>query len=256
MVKRIAFLHLAPVPGDWPGNITRLETAVATAIAHGADWVLTPELATSGYTFHVDFGVDWIGVEHDAALAKIVALAAEARVTVFLGMPERDEPTGALFNTLRVIDGDRGVIGAHRKINALRVGSEAWSSQGAAPTTVELHGFGPVGLLVCADACSPVLGGIMRERGVRAVVSAANWAPGEWGPAGEWERLSLEASAPVFNCNRTGTDTVLSFEPAESVIAYGGHRQLSLASATPSLIVTDWSFAESRLVHWFSEALQ
>ena len=42
---RIALLHLAPVPGDIAGNRARIETAIREAVRHGADWVVTPELA-------------------------------------------------------------------------------------------------------------------------------------------------------------------------------------------------------------------
>ena len=44
-ILRIAFLHLAPVPGDLAGNRRLIETAVLQAAQAGAAWVLTPELA-------------------------------------------------------------------------------------------------------------------------------------------------------------------------------------------------------------------
>ena len=162
---RIAFLHLSPTPGQFRDNISRIEAGVARAADLGAEWVLTPELATSGYTFHPDHGVDWIGEDHDRAVATLVELTASANVTVFLGMPERDAESGSLYNALRVIDRDLGLVGVHRKVNALRVGSEAWSSQGASATVVDVHDFGPVGLLICADACSARLGEAVKAPG-------------------------------------------------------------------------------------------
>ena len=252
---RIAFLHFAPRPGDVSGNLARIEKGVSRAAAQGADWVLTPELATSGYTFNLDHGVSWIGPEHDAAAANVVASAAAANVTLFLGMPERDADAGDLFNALRVVNSSRGLIGTHRKINTLRVGSEAWSSPGSAATTVSLEDFGVVGLLICADACSPAIGHAIKRRGARAIVSAANWAPGQWGPAGEWETMSRETGLPIFICNRTGKDSVLSFEAAETVIASDGSRALAVASAEPLIIFADWDFGERRLIHWFSQPL-
>lgn len=252
---RIAFLHLSPAPGQFRDNIARIEAGIARAADLGAEWVLTPELATSGYTFHLDHGVDWIGDDHERAVATLVELAASANVTVFLGMPERDAETGSLYNALRVIDRDFGIIGAHRKVNALRVGSEAWSSQGTSPTVVDVHHFGPVGLLICADACSTRLGEAVKAGGARAIVSAANWVPGDWGPEGEWERMSELANAPVLTCNRTGMDKSLSFEKAESVIAHAGVRLMSVSSIVPTIIIADWDFDGGRLAGWFSEPL-
>ncbi|WP_281983648.1 adenosylcobinamide amidohydrolase, partial [Azonexus hydrophilus] len=46
---RIALLHLDPVPGDIAGNCARIEAAIGEAARHGADWVVTPELAETGY---------------------------------------------------------------------------------------------------------------------------------------------------------------------------------------------------------------
>ncbi len=255
-LQRIAFLHQSPTPCDRQANIRSIAAAIGKAADHGARWVLTPELATTGYTFAIEYGTDWIGIEHDAAIEAIVAKVAETDVTLFLGMPERDPTTGALYNTLRVIDRHHGSICTHRKINALRVGSEAWSSTGSIATVADLPDFGPVGLLICADACATRIGEVFRRRGVRAIVSASNWAVGEWGPAGEWERLSRQADIPVFNCNRTGQDAALSFETAESVIASGGTRVMSVASADPIIIFADWDFAAGQLIGWFSRRLR
>ena len=78
-------------------------------------------------------------------------------------------------------------------------------------------------------------------------MSAANWAPGFHGPNGEWERVSAETGLPLFVCNRTGADDLMSFAAAESVVAHRGRRLFSMASERATIFVLDWSLREERL---------
>ena len=61
------------------------------------------------------------------------------------------------------------------------------------------------------------------------LVSSAAWAPGLHGPNGEWERCTNDTGLLLFVCNRTGRDRTLDFRTAESVVAQGGKRLLSLS---------------------------
>lgn len=47
----IGFLHLAPVLGDLAGNRSMIEHGTALAAKRQVDWVLSGELAVSGYQF-------------------------------------------------------------------------------------------------------------------------------------------------------------------------------------------------------------
>jgi predicted amidohydrolase len=252
---RIALLHTAPVPGDFAGNIARIREGIASAASKGAEWVLTPELSTSGYTFSEKFGLGWIGPPHDQLIGEVVRLSADLNVTLFLAAAERDVRTGLLYNSIQVFDGRRGWVGAHRKVNTLKIGSEAWSSSGAVATVLRVGDFGLVGLLICADACSLHLAKEIKRQGAKAIVSSANWSPGQWGPAGEWEAITKETCLPLFVCNRTGSDGSMSFSSSDSVVVAQGLRLLSVVSLTPRLILVDWDFSSQSLVNWSSEPL-
>jgi 5-aminopentanamidase len=252
---QIAFLHLSPVPGEFSANRDRIRRGVEAAADKGAHWILTPELATCGYTFAKGHGVDWIAPAPDPWCVEIGDIAARCGVTVFLATPERDRETGILYNSLLVFDGVRGFVGAHRKVKPLRVGSEAWSSPGTVATVLPVDGFGPVGLLICADACAIDLAEEMKKRGARALVSGANWSPGMHGPSGEWEAITARTGLPLFVCNRTGQDGGMSFASAETVVAADGCRHLSFPSPDPSLVLVDWDFIDNRLLTWSAEGL-
>jgi 5-aminopentanamidase len=237
---RVALLHLAPVPGNLGHNRDLIERAMIVAAQNGATWIVTPELAVCGYTFAQQLGTDWIVPQPDRWMSRIRDFAAAHRTTVFLATPERDDQSERLHNSIFVIGEDGRIIGRHRKINTLRVGSEAWSSPGQEVVPVNIPQFGSVGLLICADACSPRIGAQLREANAQLLVSAAAWAPGAYGPNGEWERLTLNTGIPLIVCNRTGRDRVMDFTGAESVIARNGKRVLSLSSATSVIFLLDW----------------
>jgi predicted amidohydrolase len=244
---RIALLHLAPRAGDLAYNQRLVEQAITLAAQAGAQWVITPEVVTSGYTFAEVIGTDWIAVQPDATLERIRALARRHKVTIFLGHAERDATTNALHNSVFTISETGALLPPHRKINTLRIGSEAWSTPGVATTLVEVAPIGNIGLLICADAYSPGIAADLKARGAQAFVSSAAWAPGFHGPNGEWERISLETGSPVFVCNRTGEDSLMSFSRGESVVAHGGRRLLSLSAERSTVFVVDWDVGGERL---------
>lgn len=239
-ILRIAFLHLAPIPGDLSGNRRMIETAVMRAAEAGANWVLTPELAVCGYSFADRIGTGWIAPQPDEWMALMSRLASRLHVTLFLSHPERDPRTEQLHNSLFVITPEGAVAGAHRKINALRTGSEAWSAPGTEAIPVAASPFDRVGLLICADAYSPGIADSLRRQGARMLVSAAAWAPGFHGPGGEWERCTRDTGVPLFVCNRTGLDLTMDFTRAESVVAKDGERRLSMSAARSTIFLIEW----------------
>lgn len=209
---RIAFLHLAPIPEALARNRHLVTLALLKAADLGATWILTPELAVSGYSFADGLGTRWIEPQPDHWMAKIHRLAARRRLTIFLSHPERDPRSDQLHNTLFAIAPNGRVAGSHRKINTLRVGSEAWSTPGTHATAFPLAPFGNVGLLICADAYSPGIANSLKTQGAKVLVSSAAWAPGLHGPNGEWERCTKDTGLPRISSlvSRISSHTISS----------------------------------------------
>jgi len=244
---RIAFLHLAPQAAELAHNQRLVEQAIAVAANAGAKWILTPELVTTGYTFTDVIGTDWIAIQPDVWLQRICGLARLHGVAIFMSHVERDEARNTLHNSVFAIAATGELLRQHRKINTLKIGSEAWSTPGIETTVVELHPFGKVGVLICADACSPRIAEQLKTRGAQILVSSAAWAPGLHGPDGEWERISELTGLPLFVCNRTGGDTIMNFVSAESVVAHHGRRLLSMTSVESAVFIIEWDLRAERL---------
>ncbi|MFN4018236.1 MAG: carbon-nitrogen hydrolase family protein [Reyranella sp.] len=245
----IALLHLAPRPGETEFNRRAIERAMRKAATSGARLIVTSELAVSGYGFRDLVGTQWIAREQPTLLAWAGALARETKASLVLGTPEADLEGAILFNSMILFAADGSVVGRHRKINALRVGSESWSTPGDRPTVLPVDGIGRVGFFVCADMYSARLVEETAAQGVDLLLSAAAWAPGHHGPDGEWERASAATGRPVLVCNRTGRD-VLDFDAAQSVAATDGGIVFSHASPEPRVVLVDWTSATRRLTNW------
>jgi predicted amidohydrolase len=167
-------------------------------------------------------------------------LAARLRVTLFLSCPEQDRRSRKLYNSLFTIAADGTIIGAHRKVHTLKVGSEAWSSSGTQAVAVPVPPFTRVGMLICADAYTSEIARTLQAQGAQLLVSSAAWAPGLHGPNGEWERCTSDTGLPLIVCNRTGPDRTLDFTKAETVVVKNGRRLLSLSSARSTIFVVEW----------------
>lgn len=246
-VLRVAFLHLAPRPGEVATNRRLIETAVTTAAGLGAAWILTPELCICGYEFVEQVGTDWVMSQPDPWMKDFCQMVARLRVTVFLSHPERDQQTTRLYNSMFAIGADGAILGKHRKINTLRVGAEAWASPGEYETPTLIPPVTRVGMLICADAYSPRIAQSLQAQGARLLVSSAAWAPGLHGPAGEWERCTRDTGLSLLVCNRTGPDQTLDFTKAESVIVKDGQRLLSFCSARSAIFTIEWNLQTQSL---------
>jgi predicted amidohydrolase len=244
---RIALLHLAPIPGDLTRNRRLVETAVTTAARLGATWIITPELIVTGYTFSDSIGTEWILPQPDAWMTHMSRLAARLRVTLFLSYPEQDRRSRKLYNSLFAIGADGTIVGTHRKIHTLKVGSEAWSSSGTQGIAVPVPPFTRVGMLICADAYTSGIARTLQAQGAQLLVSSAAWAPGLHGPNGEWERCTSDTGLPLIVCNRTGPDRTLDFTKAETVVVKNGRRLLSLSSARSTVFVVEWDLETQTL---------
>ena len=244
---RIALLHLAPSPGEVAGNRGLVETAVAAAAALGARWIVTPEFCISGFSFHERIGTDWILPQPDPWMRSFGGLVRRLGVTVFLSHPERDPLSARLYNAVFVVGPDGEILGRHRKINTLPVGSESWSTPGDRVAPIPVPPARSAGVLVCADAHSPWIARSLKAQGAELLVSSAAWAPGLHGPSGEWERCSRDTGLVLLVCNRTGPDLTMDFSEAETVVVKQGQRLLSLRSPRSAIFTIEWDLEAQTL---------
>jgi len=84
----IAMLHIAPklikTESDLTHNAKLIEQGMRQAKAQGAQWVLTPELALTGYKFKHTLGTHWIKAGTDRWTQYLQGIAKELNLVLFL----------------------------------------------------------------------------------------------------------------------------------------------------------------------------
>jgi N-carbamoylputrescine amidase len=249
---RLSLLHLAPVAGDLAGNVRHLQAAMRVAAARGAALAIRPELALSGFLFPAEDGA-WIGTQPDRWLGAVAVTARRLGIAVLVGTAERDAVTGNLHNSAFLIDRNGALTGRCRKIN---VAADGWSSPGDIVAPMEWQML-RIGGLICADAYTSGVTAMLSAGGADILISPANWGPGAYGPAGEWEARSREAGLPLIVCNRTGRENGIDFRGAESLVIVAGERRLVHRSDRPVVLTFDWDVEQRapRGVAWTMDRL-
>jgi 5-aminopentanamidase len=207
-VTVIACQQIAPRVADLPGNVARATDAVASAVADGADVIVLPELATSGYVFDSREEAASLAVTADAPLFESWARVA-GRAVVVAGFCERGDD-GELYNSATVVTAD-GVQAVYRKTH-LWDREKLVFSAGNRPPPVIATPHGRLGVLVCYDLEFPELTRSLALRGAELLVVPTNW-PAVPRPEGERapEVVIAMAAARVNRCfiaccDRVGTE--------------------------------------------------
>jgi NAD+ synthase (glutamine-hydrolysing) len=145
---RIALAQINPVVGDIDGNRARMLERLAEARDAGADLVLFPELATTGYPAEDLLLRDAFLRAADESLA---AIAAEARgIAALVGTPQHDGRT--LFNACAVCaDGEiKAIYRKHHLPNYGVFDEERYFEEGGDLVLLSLGGT-VIGPTICED---------------------------------------------------------------------------------------------------------
>jgi predicted amidohydrolase len=238
---KIALLHLLPIAGDITYNQNLIEKAVNQAAERGVDWIITPELATSGLQFTHIVGTDWINQQPDNWMKDFFQKVESLNTTVFLGCAEKQD--NQLYNSVFVINQNGKLVGKQHKIARV----DNWSTSGGFIEPIDLGDI-KVGVLICADAYTKNIADILVTKGAEVLVAPASWGPGLHGPNGEWEQRSIDTGVPIFVCNRTGEDRTVSFWNAESLVIKNGERLLSYKSDQSAILIFHWDLDDMNLL--------
>jgi 5-aminopentanamidase len=221
MSARVACCQIAPDVEEPGRNEALARNAIKDAVASGAQIVVLPELATSGYVFR------------SADEARAAAVPANGELLRRLG--EEGGRSGALvvcgfcelaadrrvFNSVALLDGSE-LLATYRKLH-LWGEEQRWFSAGEDPAPVVQTRYGRIGLAICYDLEFPELTRGLSLQGAELIALPANWPHAEQLGGGPVLH-SLAAMTAYWNkvfvavCDRYGVERGCEFEGG-SVIA-------------------------------------
>lgn len=203
---KVALLHSNPALRQLDQNIAQLNDLVAEAFRHGANIVVTPELATTGYCLTREQVLEDLGIaEPYPELAAIRDLAIAYHGYVFVGIAEVT-PEGAAFNSV-VAYGPRGYLRTQAKRSL-----PLWHDRGTTPIEPITTPYGDLAILICSDSYLPDMSRIATLHGADVILTSANW----WGPYGQeeiWQIRAQENGVWFFVANRWGEEIDDRYSP-------------------------------------------
>ncbi len=147
---KLAALQMHAIAGDRTANLFRIEKAAREAAAGGADLLVAPELAVTGYG--ADNMISGLAEPADGDLAmRLAALARETGVALVVGFAERDGDT--VWNSAIYADGQRSRV--YRKSHLYGpYERKLFKPERPAACIVEHRGL-KLGMLICYDVEFP-----------------------------------------------------------------------------------------------------
>lgn len=224
-MTRVVCRQLAPRLGDLTGNQREIVAHISEATSAGADILVLPELATSGYVFETSAEVDACALTPADPLVAQWSQAVSGRSVVVLGFAERG-PDGAHFNSAAVLDAT-GVLAVYRKAHLWDREKLFFTPGDRRPPVVETA-FGRIGVIICYDLEFPEYTRHVALAGADLIAVPTNW-PAVERPEGERppEVLIAQAAARVNKvsiacCDRTGTERGQEWTEGTAIIDENG----------------------------------
>ena len=170
----VAVANVVITEGDVATNLGRCLDAVDTAAAAGADLLVLPECALTGYRYHSRDEVRAVSLGLDDAPVTAASGRAVARgITVVAGMLER--AGDALYNSAVVLGVD-GSVAVVRKSHLPRLGADRFVDPGDAIGPVVDTACGRVGVAIFYDFRFPEVCRALSLCGADIVAVPVNWS--------------------------------------------------------------------------------
>jgi predicted amidohydrolase len=217
----IACVQMDVAIGDVEANRRKIVERMQAAAESGAELVIFPECALTGYCFD--------SLEEAAAFAETIdgrsseAISEVCRETgahVVVGFIEKDGPD---FYNAAMLVGPDGVVGDYRKVHLPFLGVDRFLTPGDKPFRVFDLSFGRIGINICYDASFPEAARALKLLGAELIILPTNWPTGAWRTA-EFiiNARACENHVNFAAVNRCGVERGWDFIGRSKVVDFNG----------------------------------
>ena len=179
MASSLTVAMVSPIlePGNKKANLDKFISFVKEGASKGADIVLFPEIALTGYLINQTPGLDtplgqvfeWAETIPGPSVDRLIAAAKEHNVYIIMGMYEADtEMTGHLYNSAAFVGPD-GLMGSYRKNSicdfAIFAASNWGFQKGFEIPVWEIKQGWRIGICICYDLTIPEVPRVLAVKG-------------------------------------------------------------------------------------------
>lgn len=172
---RIAVGQMNPQTGEVARNLAQIEAIARGAAAAGAQLLVLPETATTGY-FINDRLAELAEPEDGPVAQRLGRLAAECRLHLAVGMALRGQD--AFHDAMLLFGPDGSRLATYLKTHLFSLERQAYAP-GDRPMVVETA-IGRIGLTVCYDLIFPEYVRRLVDLGADIVINSTNWISDGW----------------------------------------------------------------------------
>ncbi|MFN3612380.1 nitrilase-related carbon-nitrogen hydrolase [Tepidimonas sp.] len=228
-----------PAAGDVAAALRRLEEAAARAAAQGAQWLVTPEMALTGYLIAPERLAE-LAEPADGPLAQAVAaLARRHRLGIAYGWPERHPDGAKPWNAVQAIGPDGHRLAVHRKVHLFGAADRERFTAGEALAAPFEWGGWRIGLLICFDVEQPAAVRALARQGAQLILApTANMIPYDDAPCLTLPRLAAESRVAIAYANACGAEGDTRYGGLSTLVGLRG-QVLAQAGRGPALLIAD-----------------
>lgn len=209
---RAAVVQAAAIPHDSLASARKAADLVRAAAAGGAKLIVFPEAFLGGYPKGASFGTP-VGMRkpqgredfrryHAAAIDLdgpevdlLAEAAAETGAFIVIGVIERDG--GTVYCTALFLDGDKGLVGKHRKLMPTGAERLIWGFGDGSTMPVFDTPLGRIGAVICWENYMPMMRMAMYDQGI--TLYCAPTADDRDGWAATMQHVALEGRCFVLS---------------------------------------------------------
>jgi predicted amidohydrolase len=234
---RLAALQMHAVASDRTANLFRIETAAREAAENGADLLVAPELAVTGYG--AGDKISELAEPTDGDLSeRLAALSRETGVALVVGFAERDGET--VWNSAIYADGQRSIV--YRKSHLFGPYERRLFAPGKPAACIVKHRSMKLGLLICYDVEFPENVRRLAQAGAQAVIVPTAL------PASDHAEFIARKLVPVrafenqvfvAYVNHCGNDALFSYAGLSGIAAPDGAMLAEAPETGEALLLAD-----------------
>jgi predicted amidohydrolase len=242
---KIAAVQMEPRITQNRENLDNILLKTRTAAHGGADLIVFPECALTGYVFTSrKEAIPYMETVPGPSTDELAAYCHELGVHVIVGLIEID--VDRCFNAA-VLIGPKGLVGKYRKNHLPFLGIDRFLDPGDEPFTVYKTPIGNIGVHICYDCNFPESARVMTLLGADILALPTNWPEGR-GKVAKYVVITraYENKVHLVAVDRVGMERGTKFIGLSKIINAWGDTLAEASTEDEQIIYGEVSLAEAR----------
>ncbi len=242
---KIAGVQMNPKMMASKENLSVILKKTGEAAANGAELIVFPECALSGYMYSSrEEAMPFAETIPGKSTGEVVSLCKKLNVHVVFGLFERD---GDKYFNAAAFVGPAGYIGKYRKVHLPFLGVDRFLDRGDQPFKVYQTKIGNIGMFICYDVNFCESARTMALMGADILVLPTNWPAGR-GKVARYVIVTraMENKVNFVAVNRVGVERGARFLGTSKIINALGDVLAQASEENEEIIYAEVKLADAR----------